>query len=971
MNGFFRRIFHLYPGEGRRALPFVLLAFLASLALIGGEKFSEALFLLHVGADSFPQVYTYTALVSMVMAAVLLYAYHRFSASSVFMVVMLAAAAFYGGVLACFVTGFGVTSTTFWFVLQVVSYVFFINLLTSFWSFIDQYHHLQDAKRLYALFSSAIFLGIATTGGIINLGVLNVTGLFAGIVALCLLSAAGIAYIGRSVDPMIDEIHTEGTEICGKLSWRAFGKAILSSRLAMLVLASDLICQLLWWITEYNYMWAFEQKFAPADPIAIGTETTTALTLFIGKCVFTVGILNIILGLFVYSRLVKRFGVNNMEGISPFVLMLVFLCWPLSGSLFLPLMGYMVVEGLNFAIDDNNFNLLLNAIPTKVKYKFRVVVEWFFEPLGMLIIGPTLSILGQNSRWLGAALAAVAIVIAIGIRKNYIRGILVNLRENALHFSRSTSEWWSTLTEREITASKKRMIAALDQRDPEAQKLACKALIAYGDEGVIHRILPKIGELPAATKIYFLKQIENTPLSSDGTIIEALETWMMEDPDPSLRSAILFHLAREGLLHPDKLRYALGSSDLKLRGAALLALQTATSGHSPAHAAQNRTTMAQHLQDLLDDPRPEAKMMAITLLGIEAAPHNIDIVLPYLKDADANIVRAAAEALVKILEAHDDCRHCLRFSKPLTTTLTTTSDTATRLACLRALGAIGDSSTARDIIAATLHFRPSERRAAEAIVQAMGLKTVPTLLKITRDRTVHPRCRIVAGRILGKLAPPQLRANLYKIVETEINFAYFYFYHSHRIQQQHPESDLHLLEDALNTSYHSTIDFIIQMLGVAGSLPDPEVLSWGLRSQSQKARSQAIETIEKTCPPRILRILEPLISEAPIDEKLRVFLDRGGIPLQLHELLDALEISSNHIDNIVSAALKRRFNAHDWKNSLKKQMIKNHALFHRFAFELLEDVSSREPARVNHRGTEARRSIEGNEESMERFFGNG
>src|SRR4029077_18740293 len=107
-----------------------------------------------------------------------------------------------------------------------------------------------------------------------------------------------------------------------------------------------------------------------------------------------------------------------------------------------------------------------------------------------------------------------------------------------------------------------------------------------------------------------------------------------------------------------------------------------------------------------------------------------------------------------------------------------------------ALEKVNDSSLVNDIIQASLQFRPNEQRLTEEVIYKMGLRTVPTLLSITRDTQVPDRCRLLAGGILGRLALPQLRANLFDIIRQEIERAFFYFYHYHTIQSQNPELDL-------------------------------------------------------------------------------------------------------------------------------------------------------------------------------------
>jgi len=190
--------------------------------------------------------------------------------------------------------------------------------------------------------------------------------------------------------------------------------------------------------------------------------------------------------------------------------------------------------------------------------------------------------------------------------------------------------------------------------------------------------------------------------------------------------------------------------------------------------------------------------------------------------------------------------------------------------------------------------------------------------------------------LLGRLALPELRKNLYDIISIEIDRAYFYFYHHNSIPAQYPEYDLGLLRDDLLSSFHSVIDFIIQLLGVAGESEDCELLSRSLRNPNPKVRSQVIEALEKTCEPQIFRALHPLIADLPNAEKMQAYLRRGHLPLNLNDLLDKMIQSSIQGDQIVAIALKYRLNLPNWRETLKQQLALRKEIFHHFAYELLE-----------------------------------
>ena len=469
-------------------------------------------------------------------------------------------------------------------------------------------------------------------------------------------------------------------------------------------------------------------------------------------------------------------------------------------------------------------------------------------------------------------------------------------------------------------------------------------------------------------------------------VLDALQEWAQKDFDPRLISTINFYLAKQGLLHPEKVLGDLKSPDIQLQGAAIIALKKSLAYLPPTTAAYNRTLAAQYLKLLLDSdqeaelcaavpakkrkraergvsagsvcdecvavatdeeqnepdgtPQPApfrflagtaALCMGLQILGIEGDSHDIDILITFLKHPSLTVARTAAQSIVQtgLLDS-------IRQAPLIINQLDQTSDNELRLACLKALEKVDDSSLVDDIINKSLHFRPNERRLTEEIIYKMGLRTVPALLSITKDTHVPDRCRLLAGQILGRLALPQLRANLSVIIGQEIERAYLYFYHYHTIQTRNPDVDLSMLRDVLITGYHSVLDFIIQILAVAGEVEDEELLSRSLRSRNPKVRSQAVEALEKTCEPPIFRLLQPLVDDIPYEEKIRAYVKRGDEPWSLNTLLDKMSESSAQIDQIIAAAMKYHLDLPNWRDSLRQQMSRQDEIFHHFAYELLE-----------------------------------
>lgn len=931
-TGILQRVFHIYPDEVRSSSLFAFLGFIWAFGATCALKFADALFILHVGAEHLPTAYTLNAFGMFCVASILLYSFHKYTSYSIYLTTILVGITFYIFVFICRWLGYGADSQWFWYALKLSGYFMFAILGTCYWTFIDQYHHLQDAKRLYSLFSSTIFFGAATTGVLMNSGLLDLEHLILLIIVVFSLTYYWVNKITREVPSVAHEdSEPEGQYGEHGSALKYLIKSILTSPFTMMLMAGNFLTYLLQMITEYNYMYTFQQHFASVHDANLGGGTESVLTQFLGKCLAAVSVTNLLFGLFLYSRLVRRFGISSMLVITPGLLMIAFTGWSISDSLLFPLIGFFVVEGTLYVIDDSNFNLLLNAVPTKLKYKIRVMIESFFEPIGMLTSAILLSFFQSNSKLLGLILSGCSLCIAMALRSRYVKALFSNLSTNVLDFSKTVEDRLGKMNEKQQKLAESRLLGILISGDEQAQLFACEGLLCFEDHAILKRILAYASNMKASAKIKFIQLLENSIFERDNLVFDTLQEWLQTDYDPALKSAIHFYLAKNGLLHPEKVIHDLKSPDIQLQGAAIVALKKSLARQSPTTAAYNRTLAAQHLRLLLDSHNEAELCVGLEILGMDGDTNEVDILIPYLKNPSLNIARTAAKSLAQVSQI-DSIRQAPR----ILAALQQINDTDIRISCLKALGKINDSSLVTEMIQSSLRFRPTELRLIEQVIVNMGLRTVPRLLSILKDTHMHDRCRVLAGKILGRLSLPQLRANLSDIIRQEIDRAYLYFYHSHTIQKQYPDHDLSMLRDVLITDYHSVLDFIIQLLGVSGEIEDEELLSRSLRSPNPKLRSQAVEMLEKTCETNIFRLLQPLVQDIPHEEKIKAYEKSGHNPLSLTDLLDKMSESSAQIDQIIAATMKYHLDLPNWRASLRQQMSRRDEIFHHFAYELLE-----------------------------------
>lgn len=917
MGKAFRLLFNLYPGEWKKASFFIVLGLFWSIGGYGTFTLSEGLFLEHVGADSLPRVYLAIAASMCLLSAVLIFALNRLSIRHL----LFSLIGFWITANISFFFLLPSDSQALWFLFKVVGWIIPISTYIVYWAFVDLYFDLQDGKRFFCLFNSVTFLGDALGGGVISflLKPLGIHGLLLLFGACMVASLPFIMVITRRVRPLLED-HAESADSASRMNLKSLISTIFRSKFTLYLLLFYFSMQVLAIVTEFNYMEAFEQAFAASE------EHT--LTEFIGTVGMWISLVNMLFGMLIYSRMVKKLGVNNMIMIAPSFFLAIFLVWNFKEALPIAIFGMIAREGMVYAFDDNNLNLLISGVPTRIKNQVRITVESFFEPIGMFTGALLLLFFQKQAHGLGLILSCVAITIVLFLRTHYARAIFRNLVASAIRFEKKAIDWIAQFSKKERKQVEFLLLSKLKNTSEKEQLLAYEYLLKIEDAKILPHLLNHLGKLSLPSKLKAIELFSESSWAKEPLVLERLERWRRVLPHPSIKSAIHFYFARHGLIRPERVLNDLHSEHLGLLSAAILTLKTTP------HAAQFPSfysLASEKLRNLLESKLEKEICSGLEILGLEGNPAHIEQIFAYLKHPSLIVNHAAAAALARA--AHPERKE---YARLIVARLPHTRDISVRQSFLDALERFSDPETVEPLILASHHFRPNERKAVEQIVLKMGYPLSETLLKITCANQAPDRCRLLAGKILGKLDRRMLRKHLYSLVRAEIDRAYFYFYHACEIQRQVPEHDLSVLENALFTGYHSIIDFIIQILGVAGSIEESEVLSHTLRSSNRKIQAQAVESLEKTCETQIFSLLEPLIDDRRPEEKIRHYLKKGGIPYTLNQLLNAMQHSSSIADQIISISLKARLKTPDWRQALHKKLEEGEEIFQHFASELLE-----------------------------------
>jgi hypothetical protein len=724
-------------------------------------------------------------------------------------------------------------------------------------------------------------------------------------------------------DEAIDVLFSEGKK-------GAFGilKIFFQSRFAVTLACMSIIILLLRTLTEFGYMTTISHLFEKTNPSA----NQDSIAEFLGKIKAFIYFGNIVVGILFYKRFVGRIGVANMVLIPPIYFSILYSEWLITASMIVAIMGIIAVEGIIPAIEDNDFNILNNAAPTKLRGSLRMINDSFFEPMGTLLGSICLIFLNIfHIRLCGLFWALVCLAFAFATRSLYLKALFSNLKQNTIHFERKIKDWLIHFNKKEQNETKEDLLKALNA--PETEKIAFESLISLNDKTILPHLLYHANSFSEKGKIQVMSLLNESPFCHDHEVISTIISWIKNATSDEVIKWGNIYLAKKGLLNAENLKHNLDSENLQERASAIIALKKTNTASFQPTVGLNHTIASKELDLLLKAKDEDEICMGLEILQDVPETDSIKKIMNLLNADSLKVRQMAAKTLSKI--ANKSLSH---FATKILEHIKTASDTIIRTHCLEALGKISDSSIVKDIILASLFFRPSERRLTEKIIVNMGLKTVPILLALTKDTNLHERCRILSSKILGRLALPQLQANLSEIIEQEIEEAYFYYFYGHTIQKQNPDMDLSLLQDALLTGFQSIIDFIIHLLGTAGSIEDSDLLVHTLRSKNAKAHAHALEILEKSCNATIFAKIKPLIDGTTWEEKVDAFSKiHGKYPtLSLQQLLDNLQASPSFFDKTVAIHLKAKFQMPDWKESLREQIKISDDPFYHYAYELLE-----------------------------------
>lgn len=427
------RLLRVQRGEWPRLVQFGLFGFLLQAGLGIGFSAGDAAFLSHVGAQYLPLVFMTTPLVMVFYTALFTFLLVRSSIDR--MVDVTLAGLVFGGTAFALLIRLDLPEAwqgPLYFILKLYVAMWYIALYSLFWNYTDAYFDIQDAKRLFPLFAAFCALGTATGALFVGLSA-EETPLWIFFLAWALVAAIThplARWLRRRWKQIKEDDDVLDDEVTGPINQlAAVARAFTKSRYTIVLTATLFVTLLLTNLAEFQYSTVLQVGRSEADLAALFGALHVAANLF-----------NLVMCLFLFNRLVGRFGVRNIAFVQPLIYFSVFGWLFLAGGTGAAFAAFFAYHSVLTSVEYNNQNLLFNAVPSRVKRPLRALIEGLAEPLASLVAGGFL--LFAATRLGMRQLSGVALIVAAGLvaivillRQFYPAAMTANMRQGWLNFS--------------------------------------------------------------------------------------------------------------------------------------------------------------------------------------------------------------------------------------------------------------------------------------------------------------------------------------------------------------------------------------------------------------------------------------------------------------------------------------------------------------------------------------------------------
>jgi hypothetical protein len=201
----------------------------------------------------------------------------------------------------------------------------------------------------------------------------------------------------------------------------------------------------------------------------------------------------------------------------------------------------------------------------------------------------------------------------------------------------------------------------------------------------------------------------------------------------------------------------------------------------------------------------------------------------------------------------------------------------------------------------------TERRMLSELIDDIGVRSVPILVKILNDAHVDFALRSLALNALARLSLPHIDTIAPKMLQIALSEMGDYERALKALKTQGPEVGLNLLRLSYTDLHHQTLEWALEILAVSGRIPDLPLLLHTLRSHDPKQQANGLETIMEGAGISLFRKIEPFLGLYMGNPEQKNKGDTGPITLE-----DCIKLAfSKAIPSLILPSIHACFNHED------------------------------------------------------------
>ncbi len=829
----------------------MILAAVFQAGLTIGTTAGDSLFLSNIGVESLPYIYMIMPVIMVLYASGFSYMISKVGIRKLIYISVVAVA---GVSLSLFfvlaardvLSDFQINAL--YYFIKIFTTVIYIAFYSLYWNFADLYFDMSESKRLFAYLAAGTALGVIFGGLTVTLSaeMLGVPYLFLLWMLLGLLSLPAIFYINkRFTELSITNFDEQEEESAWKVLKNHWG-SILKIRYVSLLAGMVFLVSLLAGIAEYQYYDVFSKAYDEAQ-----------LAVLLGTLYAGVNVFNLIICAFVFNRLVLRIGVTNVSIIQPVVYILVFAFLLLDYGFNAAIFAFFAYQGMAWSVDNNNYNLLYNALPNANRAQLRTILEGLLEPIATALAGVYLlfyvsRVPAEGISLIGFLGALVLFTFVMFMKRSYLTSLIQNLKSEWLDFSRNLTSHLVSFND--------------SDRDTLFGKLSLSPSNALSSLKILHAI-DDPQTLPVLLRVYdqhlqsiqqnnrfnkLLGHFEQFLNSNNYHHIRTLVHWFNENSSrihPQIAELFAYH----GLIHPEKIGHLASAVNTDARNIALVA---------SLHSADldKVSTAIKHINALLEGSHDEI------ISGLRALQYSKNqmyayTALPFINHSDPSVQLTALKVIRENVGKSE-----ISFIQPVMEVLKDSDDEIHEL-CIEVLEQINDPICVKPLIMLASEITPTERRHAEDMICGMGKLIIPIVVSVLSDSNAQVISRSLAAKVLYRVAPEHFELVYMDLIAEEMNQVEMLRTNEFIVRSGGINSpELGVLSRFYKDSAKSRLNLILEFLSTAGRLPAYELMVNSLGSTNPKIRAFGLETLEQGVD-RVLysRIIKQLESSKDAD----------------------------------------------------------------------------------------------------------